>query len=194
MYLFFHINATGRPKKWSRPASDTFFWPRLIQIAWQEYDEKKQLISSENFIIKPEGFEISEETEDYTKITPDRAREEGVDLEEVLQKFSKLVDKCKYIVAHNTKLAANVVEAEFIRKGKSSRLFSSELMSLMQEATYFCKIVARGGTKYKWPSLQEVHKKCYDVKFADAYDAGVSVQALSNCFFHLVEEDEIDIF
>ena len=115
-------------------------------------------------------------------------------MEEVLQKFSKLVDESKYIIAHNTNLAANVVEAEFIRKGKSSRLFSSELISLMQEATYFCKIVARGGTKYKWPTLQQIHQKCYEVKFADGHDAAISVQALANCFFYLVEKDEIDIF
>ena len=194
MYLFFHINAIGRPKKWNVPASDTYFWPRLLQIAWQQYNDKGEIQTSEDFIIKPEGFDIPVETEQFTKISPDMAYKEGVPLEDVLKKFSKLIDETKYIVAHNTNLAANVVEAEFIRKDMSSRLMASELYSLMQEATYFCKIPAKGGRKYKWPSLQEIHMRCYNSKFADGHDAKVAVQALANCFFFLVNKDEIDIF
>lgn len=194
MYLLFHINATGRPKKWNVPASDTFYWPRLLQIAWQQYDENGEILSSEDFIIKPEGYDIPVEVEQFTKISPDRAHTEGVPMEDVLRQFSKLVDDTKYIVAHNTKLAANVIEAECIRKNIPSRLMASELVSVMQEATYFCKIVAKGGTKYKWPSLQEIHMACYNSHFADAFDAKVNVQALANCFFYLVKKDEIDLF
>ncbi|MEM6967262.1 MAG: 3'-5' exonuclease, partial [Bacteroidota bacterium] len=115
-------------------------------------------------------------------------------METVLKKFSALIDESEYLVAHNMNLAANVVEAEFIRKGISSRLMASEQFSLMQEATYFCKILAKGGTKYKWPSLQEIHMKCYNSHFADAHEAKVNVQALANCFFYLVKKEEIDLF
>ena len=126
MYLLFHISATGKPKKWKVPPSDTFYWPRLLQIAWQQYNEKGEIQSSEDFIIKPKGYEISEEVERYTKISPDKANEEGVELEEVLKQFSKLVDESQYIIAHNTQLAANVVEAEMIRKNIPSRLWMSD--------------------------------------------------------------------
>jgi DNA polymerase-3 subunit alpha len=194
MFLFFHINAIGKPKKWNVPASDTYFWPRLLQIAWQQYDKHGEILQNEDFIIKPEGFEIPVEIEHFTKITPNQAHEEGVALDETLKKFSKLVDESKYIIAHNMKLAANVVEAECIRKNIPSRLMASEQYSLMQEATYFCKIPARGGTKYKWPTLQEIHQRCYNSKFADGHDAKVSVQALANCFFFLVKKEEIDLF
>lgn len=194
MFLFFHINATGRPKKWNVPASDTFYWPRLLSIAWQQYDKYGEIQQSDDFIIKPEGYDIPVEVEQFTKISPDLAHTEGVSMEDVLKKFSKLVDESKYIVAHNMNLAANVVEAEFIRKNISSRLMASEQFSLMREATYFCKIPAKGGTKYKWPSLQEIHMKCYNSHFADAHDTKVNVQALANCFFYLVKKEEIDLF
>jgi len=194
MFLFFHVNPIGMPKKWNVPASDTFFWPRLMSIAWQQYDKFGAIQKSEDFIIKPDGFEIPIEAEDRYKITPDQAREEGVELEEVLKKFSALVDESKYLIAHNMKLSASVVEAEFIRKNMSSRISASEQFSLMQEATYFCKIPARGGTKYKWPTIQELYQRCYGSKFADGHDAKVAVQAVANCFFYLVKKEEIDLF
>jgi len=194
MFLFFHVNATGRPKKWNTPPSDTFFWPRLFQISWQQYNEQGEIQNSADYIIKPQGFEVPIEVEDYTKVTPERAEEEGVELETVLKEFSKLVDESEYVIAHNSKLAGNVVEAEFIRTNIPSRLMASEQYSLMQEATYFCKIVAKGGTKYKWPSLQEVHMACYNSHFTDAYDPSVCVQAVANCFFFLLKREEIELF
>jgi len=80
MFLFFHINAIGRPKKWNVPASDTYYWPRMLQIAWQQYNDSGEIQTAEDFIIKPEGFDIPVETEQYTKITPVMAYEEGVPL------------------------------------------------------------------------------------------------------------------
>ena len=40
-FLFFDTETTGLPKKWNAPVEEIDNWPRLVQIAWQVYDQNK---------------------------------------------------------------------------------------------------------------------------------------------------------
>ena len=62
MYLFFDTETTGLPKNWKAPITDLENWPRLVQLAWLVYDNIGNKISTKNFIVKPSGFIISEES------------------------------------------------------------------------------------------------------------------------------------
>ena len=55
MFLFFDVESNGKPRKWNAPASDTFNWPRMVQIAWQFYDNTGVLLEADD----NEGKEIS---------------------------------------------------------------------------------------------------------------------------------------
>ncbi|MEL6924379.1 MAG: 3'-5' exonuclease [Bacteroidota bacterium] len=193
MFLFFHTNAVGKPKSWKAPYTDTFAWPRMIQLAWQLYDKTGLLKEKASHIIYPEGFDIPYDSERFHQISTERARGEGTDLEEVLREFKSKIDVAEYVVAHNWNLDANVVAAEFERKDISQTLFSSEFFSLMAESTYYCKLPGKYG-KYKWPTLSELHAKVFGARFEDPYNSEVAVQALANCFFALVRKEEIDLF
>jgi DNA polymerase III epsilon subunit-like protein len=57
-YLFFDTETTGLPKNWKSPANDVYNWPRLIQLAYLLYDDKGNVVSSGNHIIKPDRFTI----------------------------------------------------------------------------------------------------------------------------------------
>ena len=58
MYLFFDTETTGLPRNWRAPVTELDNWPRLVQIAWIAYDKEGTKISSNEFIVKPEGFSI----------------------------------------------------------------------------------------------------------------------------------------
>lgn len=193
MYLFFDVETLGLPKKWNRPASDTFNWPRMVRIAWILCDKDRVEVERANHIIKPEGFEIPYESERIHKITTERAREEGVELKPVLQTFAKTADKAEYVVAHNLNLDENVVGAELYRKSIEHRLFSAERYCTMREGTYFCRLPGRGG-KFKWPTLQELHFKLFGEKFKNGHDPLVDAEICAKCFFKLVDMEEIDLF
>lgn len=193
MYLFFDVETTGFPKKWNRPHTDTFNWPRMVQISWMYFGEDQKLIEEKDFIIKPEGFEIPYEAERLHKITTEIAKEEGHDLKEVLQAFAKIIDDAEYVIAHNMNFDANVTGAEFIRKSVENRLFSSDRYCTMQESTYYCKLPGKGG-RYKWPSLMELHVKLFGERFKNAHNAKADTAACAKCFFKLLEIEAIDIF
>ncbi len=193
MYLFFKVSANGKPKNWKAPATDAFSWPRMVHLSWLMYNEERELINSRNDYIKPEGFEISVETEQRNKIDPVKIHEDGRPLKEALKDFGEAVDKAEYVIAHNMNFNACVVGAEFYRKGIAHRLEASEQYCLMQESTWFCKIKGTGG-RFKWPSLPELHQKLYNGAYENAGDAQADVAVTALAFFHLLDLEAIELF
>ena len=109
MYLFFDTETTGLPLNWKAPVTDLINWPRMIQIAWILCDADGNRIESDDFIIKPENFEIPLEVTKKHGITTEQAINEGEDLEKVLIAFNKLVEQADYIVAHNISFDEKIV-------------------------------------------------------------------------------------
>lgn len=183
MYLFFDTETTGLPKNYKAPASDTDNWPRMIQIAWQIYNNNHELVDSKVFIIKPEGFEIPKEASDVHGITTEKANAEGVDLEDTLNKFREAMMTCDFLVAHNISFDEKIVGAEFIRK-KIARLPKKlGRIDTMVSATDYCQIPGKYG--FKWPNLTELHTRLFGCGFEGAHDALADVIACADCFFEL---------
>ena len=58
MYLIFDTETTGLPKNWNAPITDSDNWPRAIQIAWQLHDDMGNCIEHQDYLIRPDGFDI----------------------------------------------------------------------------------------------------------------------------------------
>ena len=80
MFLIFDTETTGLPKKWNAPISDTDNWPRCVQIAWQLHDDFGALIEHQDFLIKPEDFNIPFDAEKIHGISTQLAKEKGYSL------------------------------------------------------------------------------------------------------------------
>ena len=87
MYLIFDTETTGLPKRWNAPLTDSENWPRCIQIAWQIHDAKGEVIAHEDYLIQPDGFTIPFDSEQVHGISTALAEDQGIPLEEVLEKF-----------------------------------------------------------------------------------------------------------
>ena len=93
MYLIFDTETTGLPKRWDAPITDVDNWPRAIQIAWQLHDDMGNLVEHQDYLIKPEGFNIPFDAEKIHGISTELAEQEGLPLDEVLEKFQKALSK-----------------------------------------------------------------------------------------------------
>ena len=89
MYLIFDTETTGLPKRWDAPITDTDNWPRCIQIAWQLHDAMGNCIDHQDYLVKPDGFNIPYDAEKIHGISTELAAEQGISLAEVLEKFKK---------------------------------------------------------------------------------------------------------
>ena len=184
MYLIFDTETTGLPRDYSAPITDLDNWPRLVQLAWQLHDHTGKLMSSGNYIVKPEGFTIPFNSEKIHGISTERARKEGHDLEFVLQQFRKDIDRSYFLIGHNVSFDESVMGAEFLRKKIPSAIMDKPKIDTKDESTEYCAIP--GGRGYKWPTLGELHHKLFNTGFEDAHDAAADVEATTRAFLELV--------
>ena len=185
MYLFFDTETTGLPRNWKAPLSDLDNWPRMVQLAWLIYNKEGKKIDSKNFIIRPDGFEIPEESSGIHGITTEIAAAEGSDLKYVLALFSDFISRSSKLVAHNMQFDEKIVGAEFLRKTIPNQLFSKDRICTMLGARDFCAIPGSYGLK--WPTLSELHIKLFGEDFENAHDAFSDITATARCFWKLRE-------
>lgn len=191
MYLIFDTETTGLPKRWDAPITDTDNWPRCVQIAWQLHDELGNLIEHQDFLVKPEGFNIPYEAEQIHGISTALAEEKGVPLNEVLEAFNKALLQTKFVVGQNVGFDINIMGCEFHREEVQSPLTELPVLDTCTEHTAeLCKIPGGRGGKFKLPTLTELHEFLFGEPFAEAHNATADVEATTRCFLELVRKKQ----
>lgn len=199
MYLIFDTETTGLPKRYDAPVTDTDNWPRCIQIAWQLHDEMGKLISHEDYLIRPEGFNIPYDAERVHGISTELAMQQGIPLVEMLEKFNSVLQHAKYVVGQNLGFDLNIMGAEFFRVGIETRLSRMPVLDTCTESTASIVQLAGGrGGKFKLPTLTELHEYLFAEPFSEAHNATADVEATTRCFLELLRrgayaEEKLDV-
>ncbi|GGX22285.1 DNA polymerase III subunit alpha [Aquimarina muelleri] len=199
MYLVFDTETTGLPKRWDAPISDTDNWPRCIQIAWQLHDAMGNCIEHQDYLVKPEGFNIPYDAEKIHGISTELAEKDGISLQEVLEKFNIALSKTKFIVGQNVGFDVNIMGSEFYRLGAENILQDLPVLDTCTETTaQLCQIPGGRGGKFKLPTLTELHQHLFGVAFGEAHNATADVEATTRCFLELIRKqifttEELDV-
>jgi DNA polymerase III, alpha subunit len=186
MYLIFDTETTGLPQNFNAPLSDSDNWPRMVQIAWQLHDEKGELIENQDYIIKPEGYDIPFNATRIHGISTKMAQEQGRDLQEVLEEFTEVIKKTKVVAGHNIDFDYKIVGAELFRKGIENTLEKTPSADTMELGTDFCQLSGGKNGRYKSPKLEELYEKLYGKKFDEAHNAAADVNATAQVFFEMM--------
>ncbi|MBA4133581.1 MAG: DNA polymerase III subunit alpha [Flavobacterium sp.] len=199
MYLIFDTETTGLPRNWAAPISDTDNWPRCIQIAWQLHDAMGNLIEHQDYLVRPEGFNIPYDAERIHGISTELAQAQGIPLSEVLEKFNTALSKAKFIVGQNVGFDVNIMGCEFYRLGVNSPMATLPVLDTCTEVTAeLLKLPGGRGGKFKLPTLTELHSYLFNVPFAEAHNATADVEATTRCFLELIRrevftKEELDV-
>jgi DNA polymerase III subunit alpha len=199
MYLIFDTETTGLPRSWSAPITDTDNWPRCIQIAWQLHDDMGNLIDHQDYLVKPEGFNIPYDAERIHGISTELAMEQGIELSEVLEKFNIALSKTKFIVGQNLGFDVNIMGCEFHRMNVQSKMSEIPVLDTCTEVTASLLQLPGGrGGKFKLPTLTELHEYLFNVPFSEAHNATADVEATTRCFLELIKrevftKEELDV-
>ncbi|SKB78656.1 DNA polymerase-3 subunit alpha [Parapedobacter luteus] len=190
MYLIFDTETTGLPKRWDAPITDTDNWPRCIQIAWQLHDDKGVLIEHQDYLIKPDGFNIPFDAERIHGISTELADEQGVPMMDVLGKFNAALAKAKFIVGQNIGFDINIMGCEYYRYGVETPLAQLPVLDTCTEITAeLLQLPGGRGGKYKLPNLTELHQYLFGIPFAEAHNATADVEATTRCFLELIKRE-----
>ena len=191
MYLIFDTETTGLPLNWKAPLTNFSNWPRMVQLAWQIHDINGKLVKTQDYIIKPNGFDIPFNAEKIHGISTDRANKEGVEIIEVLNIFLADIRDSQFIIGHNILFDKNIVGCELLRSDMLNILDDIKYIDTKDESTNFCKIPGGKGGSFKWPSLTELHLKLFGEDFSDAHNAAADVDATARSFLELIRIGEI---
>lgn len=194
MYLIFDTETTGLPKNWNAPITDTDNWPRCIQIAWQLHDEMGNLVEHQDYLVKPEGFNIPYDAEKIHGISTALAEQKGVSMAEVLEKFNTAMARTKFIVGQNVGFDVNIMGAEFHRFAIENPLQDLPVLDTCTEETaVLCQIPGGRGGKFKLPTLTELHQHLFGEPFGEAHNATADVEATTRCFLELLRRKHYPI-
>lgn len=198
-YLFFDTETTGLPKNYNAPVKDVDNWPRLVQLAWILCDEAGNKVEQFDCIVKPDGWVISEQAAAIHGITQAKAEECGMPVAEALKRFARLLydgsnDKSLTVVAHNIDFDYKVVGAELERLGWPVGFGLMPMVCTMKSSMNYCRLPNQNGyASFKWPKLQELHRKLFAMNFTEAHNAAADIQATARCFYELVRLKVISI-
>ena len=190
MILVLDTETTGLPANYRAPVSDLENWPRAVQIAWATYENDGTFVGMNNYIIRPDGYEIPADSTAIHGITNERALADGFSINSVLVDLAEYIEHADYIVAHNIDFDASIIGAEFIRAGMDNAIEFAPMICTMRASTEFCAIPGKYDS-YKWPNLNELHIKLFSESIMVRHDAKADVDFCAKCFFELVKRGVI---
>merc|ERR1711974_482201 len=140
---------------------------------------------------QPEGFNIPYDPEKIHGISTELAQEQGVPLNEVLEKFKDALGKTKFVVGQNVTFDLNIMGAEFVRANIANQLQELPVLDTCTEHTAeLCQIPGGRYGKFKLPTLTELHQFLFNTPFAEAHNATADVEATTRCFLELIRLGE----
>ena len=149
------------------------------------------VVAHNDFLIKPDGYNIPYDAERIHGISTELAEEQGIALAEGLTLFQEALQKTTFIVGQNLNFDLNIMGCEFHRLGIENNLTSLPILDTCTEKTAFmCKIPGGRGGKFKLPTLTELHQHLFGVGFGEAHNATADVEATTRCFLELIRLGE----
>lgn len=183
MVLFFDTETTGLPRDYRAPVTDSANWPRTVQLAWVLFDSAGEEQRGQCDVIRPDGFRVPAGM--IHGISHERAVREGRALRAALEEFALAADVASVVVAHNYEFDRCILGAEFHRLAMPDPLPRRRQICTMKATTQYCAIPNPNGYGYKWPKLDELHRKVFGTGFDGAHDALADVRATARCYWAL---------
>lgn len=207
--LVIDCETNSLPLDWGKPASDVDNWPRIIQYAWELFDETGKTIKQASYLIAPNGWTIPDkeyfvakghsepEAVKACKFWTDHGYETGINaligepIEKVLTEWVLDYNQADLLLAHNLNFDKSVVSAELIRakikvKGNIPGFCTKE------EGEDICKLPSQYPGKFKWPRLEELYRHLFKKDFEGAHDAGADIQACKECYLEIILRREYE--
>jgi DNA polymerase-3 subunit alpha len=181
-YLIIDTETTGLPKGRNADILNIDKWNtcRLVQVAWELYDENRLLISQDVFIVKPDQYEIPDRVVQIHGITTEQASKEGIPREDVWVKFKDILVLKPTLIAHNFQFDSDVILSEFYRYDQHN------LIDLWKSCMKVCTMLSATLPGQKWPKLIDLYERCFGEKPVwEMHRADNDVRACAEIYFHL---------
>ena len=184
MYLFVDTETSGLSTATSRS----------VQIAWVLADPAGHALVRRCHIVRPDGFHIEPGAARVHGISRSRANDEGEPIKDVLLALKESLDLTDVLVGHNLQFDVSILENDARSAELELTLHDLPRICTMRASTTWCGISKLNGRQgFKWPTLGELHRRCFGYEFGGAHDALRDVEATKRCFFRLIDLGVIEL-
>lgn len=183
-FLFFDTETTGLID-WPSP-SDAEHQPHLVELFAMLVDEDThEVIDSLHSLVRPDGWEVSEEVSAIHGITHARALAEGRPEVDVVTDFLALHARASLRIAHNQTFDARIIRCAI------KRYLGIEHADAFREAPAFCTMKTSTPIvklpRNKWPKLAEAYKFFFGEEMVGAHSAKADTENCAKVFFAIRE-------
>ena len=181
--LFFDTETTGIPDRAHKWDVDFMEYPHVVQMAWIHG------CKVENHIIRPDGWEIPQETVDVHGITTEYALEHGEPFASVVDMFIQDCHDAGLICGHNIHFDTGIVKANILRElGREyydandveTALYKGKRIDTVRPTMKWVDARMANG-RLKFPKLSELYSRCFPGETFPAHDAIEDVKAVARC-------------
>lgn len=158
-----------------------FCFARLVVINYEiGYRENNKFISTKKVrhVIKPRCMHICEDSSKIHGITMDIANSEGIEIEKILDLFSKDLNDVSIIISHNVNFHLKTIMAEYVRYNIP---FSFTNFIIIDTISFYHKL--------SYPKLDIL----FDNLFVKSKKNLTNLDKIKNSFLKLYEEYELNI-
>jgi DNA polymerase III subunit epsilon len=184
LIMAFDCETTGIPD-YKQP-SEMPHQPHIVELAALLFDDATgELLEQMHAIVRPDGWEISEETTAIHGITTERAMDEGRPEAEVLAEFLALHSRCTLRVAHNEDFDQRIVRIAIKRLGAGATQEERDAIAdAFKAAPKYCTMKADAKARgVKWPKLIDAYKHHTGRELENAHSALFDAQACAEVYF-----------
>ena len=163
--LIFDTETTGLPTSRTLAYQRKGVWPHIASISWLVLEsDTNEIVSKKSYVVKPDGWDIPEESARIHGISTEFAEKTGSPLSEVMQHF--MDEPRDAIVAHNLEFDENVVvNAMKWDLGISTFYgFNTPKYCTMNLSTEMCRLPSKYGRGNKPPRLSELYEHVFHEK------------------------------
>ena len=187
--LFFDTETTGIPERSWNWDTDFDKYPHVVQMAWLHG------CKVETHIIRPDGWEIPQETVDVHGITTEYALEHGEPFASVVDMFIQDCHDAGLICGHNIHFDTSIIKANILRElGREyydandveNALYKGKRIDTMRPTMKWVDARMANG-RLKFPNLSELYSRCFPGESFPAHDALEDVKAVAKCLPVIVE-------
>lgn len=187
--LFFDTETTGLPV-WKEP-SGSENQPHLVQLAAILCNAAtREVIDSMDVIIKPDGWEIPQETVDVHSVTNEMALKVGIPEKKALEQFLKLCGDADR-VAYNKTFDQRIIRIATKRYSDDEVIekwaIKDDFYCAMILAKPIVKCPAKTKGKFKNPKLQEAYEHFFAVSFEYAHSAMADTRACMEVYWACID-------
>lgn len=193
--LFFDTETTGVPERNASWETDFMDFPHVVQLAWVHG------CKAESHIIRPEGWEIPDETVEIHGITTEYAKEHGEPFAIVVDMFIADCLEAGLICGHNIHFDTQIVKANILRElGREyydandveSALYKGKRIDTMRPTMKWVDARMANG-RLKFPRLEELYARCFPGESFPAHDALEDTKAVARCLPVILEMSLVEL-